>query len=81
MVNLTDLIQMFLSIKTKKEMENFLYGLFTLRELEEMEQRLKIVKMLKKGISQRRISQKLGVGIATVTRGSNEIKKGRFISV
>ncbi|MBU0727309.1 trp operon repressor [Patescibacteria group bacterium] len=37
--------------------------------------------MLKKGVSQRRIADKLGVGIATVTRGAKEIKKKNFKGV
>lgn len=62
-------------------MENFLLGLFTQKELNELYMRIKIIKMLKKGIPQRTISEKLGVGVGTVTRGSNEIKRGRFISL
>ena len=73
-----DLIDMFLSIKNKQDMENFLLGILTPKELEEIPKRLQIVKMLKKGTVQHEIAEKLGVGIATVTRGSKEIKLGRF---
>ena len=59
-------------------MENLLLGILTPKELAEIPQRLQIVKMLKKGISHHEIAEKLGVGVATVTRGSTEIKKGRF---
>lgn len=62
-------------------MENFLLGLLTQKELDEFCMRIKIIEMLKKGIPQRTISKKLGVGVGTVTRGSNEIKRGRFISL
>jgi len=62
-------------------MENFLLGLFTPQELKEIPTRIQIIKMLKKGIAQKEISEKLGVGIATVTRGSIELKKGRFINI
>lgn len=75
---LKDLIEMFLSIKDRKEMEDFLLGILTPKELEEIPTRLQIVRMLKKGIPQHEIAQKLGVGIATVTRGSKEIQLGRF---
>jgi Trp operon repressor len=34
--------------------------------------------MLKSGIPQHEIAEKLGVGVATVTRGSKEIQKGNF---
>jgi len=62
-------------------MVNFLYGILTPQELEEIPVRLQIVKLLKKGTPQHEIAQKLGVGVATVTRGSKEIAKGRFSSI
>jgi len=67
-----------LSIKTKKEMENLLLGILTPQERDEVPMRLEIIKLLKKNIPQQVIAKKLGVGIATVTRGSREIKKGNF---
>lgn len=73
-----ELIDLLLSIKTREEMENFLFGIFTPKELEEIPTRLQIVKMLKKGISQHKVAEELGVGIATVTRGSKELQLGRF---
>lgn len=75
---LNSLLDTLLSIKTKAQMENFLLGIFTPKELEEIPMRLSIVKMLKNGVSQHKIAHELKVGIATVTRGSKEIQKGRF---
>lgn len=75
---LDELIELLLSIRTKEDMKDFLLGIFTPKELEEIPTRLQIVKMLKKGTSQHQIAEKLGVGIATVTRGSKEIQLGRF---
>ena len=75
---LDQLIDLLLSIKNREEMEDFLLGILTPKELEEIPTRLQIVKMLRRGISQHEIAQKLGVGIATVTRGSKEIQLGRF---
>ena len=76
-----ELVQVFLEAKKADEMLDLLKGLLTLKEIEELETRLQIVKMLKDGVSQREIADKLSVGIATVTRGSREIKMGRFKSV
>lgn len=73
-----DLVKILLKIKTEKEMEDFLKGILTPKELLEFPNRLRIVKMLKKGVPQAEIAEKLGVGIATVTRGSKELQKGRF---
>jgi TrpR family trp operon transcriptional repressor len=61
-----------------KEIEKFLKAILTPKELDEIPKRLQIVKMLKKGLPQREIVEKLGVGVATVTRGSKEIQKGSF---
>ena len=73
-----ELMEAFLKLKNKKELENFLFGILTPKELIEIPHRLQIVKLLKKGVPQHEIAEKLKVGIATVTRGSREIKNGRF---
>ena len=78
---LEDLIDTILQIKSRKELRIFFLGLLTPKELEELPIRLAIVKMLKKGAGQHTIARKLGVGVATVTRGSKEIQKGRFENV
>lgn len=79
--NLEELIKVLLGIQTKEKMCDFLQGILTPKELLEIPNRLQIVKMLKKGISQHDIAGKLHVGVATVTRGSREIQKGRFQNV
>lgn len=75
------LVKTLMEIKTKREMEDFLKGVLTPKELMEIPMRLEIVKMLKKGIAQHTIAEKLGIGVATVTRGSKELQKGRFKSI
>ena len=40
-----------------------------------MANRLQIFNLLEEGVPQRQIADRLGVGIATVTRGSNALKK------
>lgn len=76
--NIGNLATVFLKMRTKEQMVDLLKGILTPKELDQISTRLKIVKMLKKGISQHIIAENLGVGIATVTRGSREIKFGRF---
>ena len=75
------LVNTLLEIRAKKEMREFLYGILTPYELREIPIRLEIVKLLKLGMAQHRIAKELGVGVATVTRGSREIQKGRFKNV
>lgn len=76
--NLDELVEGVWRLKSKKEVVDFLKGILTPKELEQIKKRLQIVKMLKKGVPQREIAEELDVGIATVTRGSREIRKGRF---
>ena len=66
------------SQRGKVELESFLRGILTPTELDQVVKRLQIVKSLKKGKSQRSIAESLDVGIATVTRGSRELSRGRF---
>lgn len=75
------LVETLLEIQGKNEMRDFLLGILTPYELSEIPRRLEIVKMLKAGVSQHKIASDLGVGVATVTRGSKELQKGRFRNV
>lgn len=76
-----ELADVLVRLKNRKQMLEFLDGLLTPQELVELSQRLQIVKQLKQGIPQREIVANLGVGIATVTRGSREIQNGKFTQV
>lgn len=59
----------------QEELEQRLRDLLTPTELDEISKRLQIFNLLKSGMPQRQIAEKLGVGIATVTRGSNALKR------
>ena len=67
-----------LGLQNRDQAYDFLVGVLTPAELEILPMRLEIVRRLKKGVSQTKIAKELGVGIATVTRGSREIKQKRF---
>jgi TrpR family trp operon transcriptional repressor len=79
--NLNQLAEVILELRDQKDVINFLEGILTPKELIEIGIRLQIVKKLKKGMPQRQIADELGVGIATVTRGSRELKRGYFTHV
>jgi len=79
--DIKDLIAVMLQVQNQEDMLDLLKGLLTVGELEEIARRLQIVKLLKAGMSQRDIAEKLKVGIATVTRGSKELKQGRFLKI
>ena len=55
--------------------EEFLPCLLTQNELQEVASRWALVKMIDKGVSQRRISTDLGLSLCKITRGSKELKK------
>lgn len=59
-------------------MTEMLEALLTPGELQNIATRLEIAHLLKSGMTQRDIAKQLGVGIATVTRGSRELKAGKF---
>ena len=66
------------SFTTSRDLEDFLEGILTPLELEQIGIRLKIIKMLKKGVPQHKIAADLEIGVATVTRGSRMLKEGKF---
>lgn len=78
---LEEFINHILKLKTKDEINDFLNGILTPKELAEIPNRLLIVKMLKQGIPQQEIAKVIQVGVATVTRGAREIQRGRFKNV
>lgn len=78
MSNFNDFIELTYSIRDKKLLEDFLIGVTTSKERRELTQRIEIVKRLVEGEPQLKIANDLGVGIATVTRGSKELTEGRF---
>ncbi len=56
------------------ELESFLSDLLTPKEYNELSLRWQIVKLLCKGLSIREVSDRLGVAVATISRGARELK-------
>lgn len=65
---------------TAEQMSAALEGLLTPYEQQELINRLQIFELLSQGVSQRQVAEKLGVGIATVTRGSRALQAGSYKS-
>jgi len=72
---LEPLVNHLLAQSSSEAMEKSLHDLLTVGELADVANRLQIIEMLQQGIPQRQIADKLGVGIATVTRGSHHLKR------
>ena len=73
-----NLIEHLISASTGAQMTEMLEALLTPGELQNIATRLEIAQLLRSGMTQRDIAKQLGVGIATVTRGSRELKAGKF---
>jgi TrpR family trp operon transcriptional repressor len=70
------LIKLFTNVKSEDLMEQMLHLLLTINEREFLVDRNKIVKALLTSESpQRQIAEDLGVSIAKITVGSNELKR------
>ncbi|MBD5770966.1 Trp family transcriptional regulator [Marinomonas colpomeniae] len=70
-----DLIDFLREANDNTVLEKRLKALLTPNEVKEMQHRLQIFSLLEQGIPQRDIAKQLGVGIATVTRGSRALKE------
>ncbi len=69
------LINLFCESENEAEISQLLEALMTEKEQRELLNRLKIFAYLQQGVSQREISAKLGVGIATVSRGAKAFRE------
>jgi TrpR family transcriptional regulator, trp operon repressor len=78
MSNFKDVISVIDTIQDKRLLEDFLVGITTTKERDELAKRLEVVKRLLDGQPQHKIAEDLGVGVGTVTRGSKELADGRF---
>ncbi|WP_028670992.1 Trp family transcriptional regulator [Saccharospirillum impatiens] len=70
----TELIRHLLDIDSADAMDSALESLLTPAEYQEISKRLQIFKLLNEGVAHRRIAELLGVGIATVSRGSRALR-------
>ena len=71
-----------MDIKNLDDMQEFIKAILTPDELNAINTRLKIVKLLKEEkMSQHEIAKKLGVGVGTVTRGMRELKSNHFRNI
>jgi len=80
----TELVALLSKTAADKKLLNlFLKDLLTPKEYKELAIRWQIIKKLDARVTQRNIAEDLGVGIATVTRGSRELSnpKGGFAQV
>jgi len=74
-----ELVGLIGSARNKEEIGELLTALLTPAEHDELARRWQIVRRLIEGATQRKVKEELKVSIATVTRGSRELKYGKGI--
>ena len=71
-----DLLAVIAALDDPKDVKLLLTDLLTASELQAVGERWTIVKRLADGESQRRVRDRVGVSVATVSRGSKQLKFG-----
>ncbi|MBQ8319684.1 MAG: hypothetical protein IJX81_02285 [Clostridia bacterium] len=66
-----------LKLKTKEDCEKFFEDVCTMKELQDLTQRLEVAAMLQKGLNYREISEKTGASTATICRVNKCLQYGR----
>lgn len=74
MKNISEIAEKIKSLKTNKEVCNFLLEILTESEVETLSKRWQILKLIKAGKTQREIAKELNVSLCKVTRGSKILK-------
>ncbi|MDP6969455.1 MAG: Trp family transcriptional regulator [Gammaproteobacteria bacterium] len=77
-IDLTEVANYLLAQQQLSDMTEALDALLTPYEQQELVHRLQIFTLLAAGVSQREVAKQVGVGIATVTRGSKAFQAGKF---
>lgn len=55
--------------------DGFLLSILTATEAQNIASRWELVKLMDRGVSQRKIAERLGISLCKITRGSKELKK------
>jgi TrpR family transcriptional regulator, trp operon repressor len=69
-----DLIRTISGITEPDKMKKLFYEIFTQNERKDLMLRWKLMKMLKKGIPQRKIAADLGISLCKITRGAKILR-------
>ena len=73
---INSLYEAILELRTVEECQNFFEDLCTIKELQDMAQRLDAAVMLKQGHNYQMISREIGISTATISRVSKCINYG-----
>ena len=74
--DVAELCKALLLLETPEECCAFLEDICTIKEMQELAQRLATARMLDRGVSYQKISEKTGVSTATISRVSRALNYG-----
>ncbi len=69
-----ELLKIISSLNDLDELNRFFNDIFTPAELDDLSLRWKLLKDLRKGMTQRKIAEKYGISLCKITRGSKVLK-------
>jgi TrpR family transcriptional regulator, trp operon repressor len=72
---LNEIAEALSKINDPSLIEEFLKSILTDNEVKDISSRWELVKLLDRGLSQRKIADKLKLSLCKITRGSKELKK------
>ena len=75
MDTLNEIASTLAGIDDAKELQSFLTGILTPKEIHDISSRWELVKRLDQGQSQRAVARDLGLSLCKITRGAKELKK------
>ncbi|NOX89596.1 MAG: transcriptional regulator [Calditrichaeota bacterium] len=77
--NIKEICQFLAENDDQKTIYKFLESILTPTEMKTLSSRWQIVKMLDRGVPQRKIAKELHLSLCKITRGSKELKKRNSI--
>jgi len=75
-----DLVDVFCRIRDSRTMLLFFREIFTEAERKDLALRWKLMKLLKKGMTQRKIASELGISLCKITRGAKIVHNSKSIT-
>ena len=83
---LLEISSVLASTENPELINGFLLSILTPMEAQNIASRWELVKLMDRGVSQRKIAERLGISLCKITRGSKELKKedspfGRMIHI
>ncbi len=77
--NFIQITEYLASVEDPEQIQQFLSQLLTPAEVKDLSSRWHLLRLLNKGVTQRKIAQQLHLSLCKITRGSKELKKEKSI--